>query len=62
MIRERNVGVTPQEEGKVLDALGYSATPDEIASFREYVWSMDPHVLTDYASFKESLPPSWRTA
>jgi hypothetical protein len=62
MIRERNNGITPQDEIATLSALGCSATFDEIATFREYVWSMDPHVLTDYDSFKESLPPSWRAS
>lgn len=61
MIKERNIGVSPQDELEVLAALGVSATSDEIATFQEYVWSMDPHVLTDYDSFRESLPPSWRT-
>jgi hypothetical protein len=61
-IRERNVTVSPDEEQTTLNALGYSATHDEIATFTEYAWTMDPHVLTDYDSFKESLPPSWRTA
>lgn len=59
-IRERNMGVTPQEEMKIMEVLGYDATHGEIATFQEYVWSMDPHVLTDYDSFRESLPPSWR--
>ncbi len=62
MIRERNIGITPQDEMATLEALGCPATHDEVATFTEYVWSMDPHVLTDYAGFKASLPPSWRTA
>jgi hypothetical protein len=61
-VRERNLVVTPQEELATLKALGYSATHDEIATFREYVWSMDPSVLTDYDSFRESLPPTWRVS
>jgi hypothetical protein len=31
-----------------------------VATFREYVWSLDPAVLTDYDAFRASLPPTWR--
>jgi hypothetical protein len=60
-IRERNIGVTPQDEMVTLEALCYNATHEEIATFSEYVWSLDPHVLMDYGSFRSSLPPSWRS-
>lgn len=62
LIQQRNLGVTVQDEQDVLNALGYTATHDEVQTFQEYIWSMDPHVLTDYDSFRESLPPSWRTS
>lgn len=59
-VRSRNVGVSPEEELATMKALGYDATFDQIATFSEYVWSMDPQVLMDYGSFRESLPPAWR--
>jgi hypothetical protein len=59
-IRERNVEVSPLEEMTTMARLGYRATNDEVATFREYVWSLDPAVLTDYDAFRASLPPAWR--
>lgn len=59
-IRNRNVGVSPQDELITLRALGYPATSDEIDTFSEYIWSMEPSTLTDYESFRDSLPPTWR--
>jgi len=62
LIKERNAGVSPQEEMEVMEALGYHATDDEIRTFVEYEWSMDVDVLQNYAAFRASLPPSWRSA
>lgn len=59
-IMERNIGITPDEELVTMAALGYAATQDEVATFMEYGWSLDPHVLLDYEAFRGSLPPSWR--
>jgi hypothetical protein len=47
---------------EVMEALGYHATDDEIRTFVEYEWSMDVDVLQNYAAFRASLPPSWRSA
>lgn len=60
LINDRNLGITPQDEMATLKALGYPATHDEIQTFTEYGWSLDPSVLTDYDAFKASLPPTWR--
>jgi len=59
-IRERNLGATFSCEQTVLDAVGCSATESELSTFSEFIWSMEPEVLTDYDSFRESLPVSWR--
>lgn len=61
LIKDRNVGVSPQEEMEVMNALGYNATDDEIATFMEYEWSMDVDVLQNYDAFRASLPPTWRS-
>jgi len=60
-IRANNITVTIQDELETMKALGYDATYDEMRTFTEYIWSMEPHVLQDYEAFRESLPPSWRT-
>jgi len=60
MIKERNLTVTPQDEMKTLKALGVEASDGEIATFKEYTWCLDPQVLVDYGSFRESLPANWR--
>lgn len=59
-IQENNLGVTLEDEQETLKALGYAATDSEIDTFKEYIWSLDPLVLTDYDSFRRSLPPTWR--
>jgi hypothetical protein len=61
-VRTRNMDVTPDQELETLAALGYPATHDEITTFTEHVWSLEPATLVDYDSFRESLPPTWRTA
>jgi hypothetical protein len=61
-IRSRNLEVTPDQELETLAALGCPATHDEILTFTEYVWSLEPATLVEYGSFRESLPPSWRAA
>lgn len=59
-IKERNLLVTPQQEMETMAALGVEATSDEISTFFEYGWSLDPQVLTNYDAFRASLPLSWR--
>ncbi|APG78118.1 RNA-dependent RNA polymerase [Beihai weivirus-like virus 4] len=61
-VQARNLEVTPEKEQETLRALGYQATHDEIMTFREYIWSLEPAALVAYDSFRESLPPSWRAA
>lgn len=60
-IMANNAGITIQTEMATMKALGYEATFDEMQTFSEYIWSMEPSVLEDYEAFRQSLPPNWRT-
>ncbi|APG78083.1 RNA-dependent RNA polymerase [Wenzhou weivirus-like virus 1] len=59
-IEERNLGVTHQDEQKTLEMLGFKATHDELMTFTEHIWDLEPATLTAYQAFRESLPASWR--
>lgn len=61
MIISENASVTPTDELVTLGKLGYGTTPDDLDRFKTHVWSMDPAFLTDYAGFRSSLPPNWRS-
>jgi hypothetical protein len=60
IIDERNSLVSCEEEQKTLDKLGYNATNDELMTFSEYIWDLEPATLTAYDAFRESLPGTWR--
>lgn len=60
MILERNAEVSHIDEQETMDKLGYSATLDELMTFTEYIWDLEPANLVAYEAFKESLPASWR--
>jgi len=60
MIEERNLPITPQEEMVTMKGLGYDASHDELLTFSEYVWDLEPATLLAYEEFKASLPAAWR--
>lgn len=60
IIDERNSLVSCEEEQQTLDKLGYNATNDELMTFSEYIWDLEPATLTAYDAFRESLPGTWR--
>lgn len=57
-IEQENVQVTPDEEMMNLQKLGAAATIDEIDKFMAYHWV--PSEAREYASYRDSLPPTWR--
>lgn len=57
-VEAANLGVTPQEEMALLDALGLGCTDDELALFQTYPWDISN--LGDFDGFAQSLPPKWR--
>jgi hypothetical protein len=59
-IAEKNAEVSFEEEQETLNKLGYKATLDELMTFTEYLWDLEPATLTAYEAFKESLPTTWR--
>jgi hypothetical protein len=59
-IADKNAEVSFEEEQETLNKLGYKATLDELMTFTEYLWDLEPATLTAYEAFKESLPTTWR--
>lgn len=59
-IAERNAEVSFEEEKATMNKLGYSASLDELMTFSEYIWDLEPATLTAYDAFRESLPKAWR--
>lgn len=55
-IADLNSGVTDQDEMKLLKAVGFGASLEEINKFCNYPW-VD---FMDYENFRLSLPESWR--
>lgn len=57
-IEMQNSLVTPSEELKRLEALGYHATCSDLDAFRLHSWELER--ACHYKEFCDSLPPSWR--
>jgi len=57
MVQTKNNSVTVQDETRVLDALCYSASPEELETFSRYPWILS--TVTQHDEFARSLPETW---